>query len=111
MSSIRVFMLETSMGVDDGKLYPTEFKEGEEYDIGPDLFSQFKQKKVVVTNLKKNTAEDIVEPKQNEEKVEKMQELDIENKMVEEEVSNKSSSSESKSSLTKKSNRKKGGKS
>ena len=37
-----VKMLKTVPGVNDGEVYPVQFKEGEVYEIGEDLFSTFK---------------------------------------------------------------------
>ena len=37
-----VKMLKTVPGVNDGEVYPVQFKEGEIYEIGEDLFNTFK---------------------------------------------------------------------
>jgi hypothetical protein len=37
----KIRMLSTQMGVHDGELHPVPFVEGQEYEIGDDLFSAF----------------------------------------------------------------------
>lgn len=38
---MKIKMLETRPGVDDGEIYPVEYKKGKTYDVGPDLGHAF----------------------------------------------------------------------
>ena len=38
---MRIKMLETKMGVNDGKIYPEEFEKGKEYTVGKALGNAF----------------------------------------------------------------------
>jgi hypothetical protein len=56
----QVRMLKSQLGVDDGKLHPDNFVEGEEYAIGEDLYRAFVDMGIVelVGAEKKPRAED-----------------------------------------------------
>lgn len=83
MDKIKVLILKDISGVDDGQVYPTAFKEGDEVSIGQDLFKVFKKLGVIETNLKKNEEETILGDSKEMEVVEnKVIEKEYEKKVV-----------------------------
>lgn len=83
MVKIKVLILKNVSGVDDGQVYPTAFKEGDEVSIGLDLFKSFNKLGVVETNLKKNEEETILGDSKEVEVVEdKVIEQEYEKKII-----------------------------
>ncbi len=59
---MKIKMLETKPGVDDGEIYPKEFKKGKTYDVGRDLRNAF---------VDANWAEDVKKEKKPDTKKQK----------------------------------------